>query len=175
MSGYEDTKVVTASSEHAFQSALKAKRHLVQQDQQATEAEAMVRTSIFSDRRCRRNSPLLHRSKKSVPTVATQRWRIIRCSCARQMKVKRSFTTVKSVATSTRSTTSTFFPLFNLHVCTSCYLSFPSHVSFFFFLPTLHPFLFYATYISSSFPTSLQSTTFIDLVSFYSYRGIRFI
>ncbi|KAI8330576.1 transcription factor S-II-domain-containing protein [Chlamydoabsidia padenii] len=41
ISGFEAIKVVTTSSERAFQSALKAKRHLVQQSQQK-EAEAMV-------------------------------------------------------------------------------------------------------------------------------------
>lgn len=39
--GFEAIKVVTTSSDRAFQSALKAKRHLVQQSQQK-EAEAMV-------------------------------------------------------------------------------------------------------------------------------------
>ncbi|KAI7864604.1 hypothetical protein BDF14DRAFT_1875892 [Spinellus fusiger] len=40
--GDESTKVVTGSSERAFQSSLKAKRHLVQQTQQK-EAEAMIK------------------------------------------------------------------------------------------------------------------------------------
>ncbi|ORZ08162.1 DNA-directed RNA polymerase I 13.7 kDa polypeptide [Absidia repens] len=42
ISGFEAIKVVTTSSERAFQSALKAKRHLVQQSQQK-EAEAMIK------------------------------------------------------------------------------------------------------------------------------------
>ncbi|SAM04402.1 hypothetical protein [Absidia glauca] len=42
ISGFEAIKVVTTSSDRAFQSALKAKRHLVQQSQQK-EAEAMIK------------------------------------------------------------------------------------------------------------------------------------
>lgn len=38
----EETKVITTSSPHAFQSPLKAKRHLVQQSKQPTESAAMV-------------------------------------------------------------------------------------------------------------------------------------
>ncbi|CAO3614206.1 unnamed protein product [Cunninghamella blakesleeana] len=42
ISGFEAIKVVTASSDRAFQSPLKAKRHLVQQSQQK-EAEATIK------------------------------------------------------------------------------------------------------------------------------------
>ncbi|KAI9243552.1 transcription factor S-II-domain-containing protein [Phascolomyces articulosus] len=40
---YEQTKVVTTSSAHAFQSPLKARRHLVQQSKNAKEAEATIK------------------------------------------------------------------------------------------------------------------------------------
>ncbi|KAG2226064.1 hypothetical protein INT45_011681, partial [Circinella minor] len=40
---YEQTKVVTTSSAHAFQSPLKAKRHLVQQSKGAKQAEATIK------------------------------------------------------------------------------------------------------------------------------------
>ncbi|KAL1929488.1 hypothetical protein VTP01DRAFT_1626 [Rhizomucor pusillus] len=39
----EETKVITTSSPHAFQSPLKAKRHLVQQSKQPTESAAMIK------------------------------------------------------------------------------------------------------------------------------------
>ncbi|KAI8883873.1 hypothetical protein K501DRAFT_248789 [Backusella circina FSU 941] len=41
--GLESTEVITTSSERSFQSPLKAKRHLVQQSKQATQARAIIK------------------------------------------------------------------------------------------------------------------------------------
>lgn len=44
--GVEATAVVTTSSERSFQSALKSKRHLVQQSKENKQARAIVRISL---------------------------------------------------------------------------------------------------------------------------------
>ncbi|CAO3668503.1 unnamed protein product [Rhizopus microsporus] len=43
--GIETTEVVTTSSERSFQSSLKAKRHLVQQNKAAQQARAILRSA----------------------------------------------------------------------------------------------------------------------------------
>jgi DNA-directed RNA polymerase I subunit RPA12 len=52
--GVEATEVVTTSSERSFQSALKSKRHLVQQSKENKQARAIVRAI------CLLNSTLIH-------------------------------------------------------------------------------------------------------------------
>lgn len=99
MIGVEATEVVTTSSERSFQSALKSKRHLVQQSKENKQAKAIVRknsTLLYSQLNKTLIYLLTNRLKKNVPTVVTTKWNIIPCNYVLLMKVKLSFTTVKN-------------------------------------------------------------------------------
>jgi hypothetical protein len=99
MIGVEATEVVTTSSERSFQSALKSKRHLVQQSKENKQAKAIVRKNsalLYSQLNKTLIYLLTNRLKKNVPTVVTTKWNIIPCNYVLLMKVKLSFTTVKN-------------------------------------------------------------------------------